>query len=129
VAASAAVDGGELNMPEDIDSVNHVGIAVRNLSQAVERYEAMGFTLTPLSVHSGSAKPGEPVAAMPTGNQCIMFLHNYVEVLGIVNPGRPDWGVGDAIKRFQGAHIICFGCQQAETVHRRLSEAGVKTSG
>lgn len=116
-------------MSEDIDSVNHVGIAARNLSQAVERYEAMGFTLTPLSVHSGSAKPGEPVTAMATGNQCIMFPHNYVEVLGIVNPGRPDWGVGEAIKRFQGAHIICFGCQKAETVHQRLSEAGVKTSG
>lgn len=116
-------------MPDDIESVNHVGIAVRNLSQAVKRYEAMGFTMTPLSVHSGSGKPGEPLAAMATGNQCIMFPHNYVEVLGIVNPGRPDWGVGDAIKRFQGAHIICFGCQKAETVHRRLSEAGIKTSG
>jgi hypothetical protein len=124
-----AVDAGELNMLEDIDSVNHVGIAVRNLPQAVERYEALGFTMTPLSVHSGSAKPGERVAAMATGNQCIMFPNNYVEVLGIVNPGRPDWGVGDAIKRFQGAHIICFGCQKAEAVHRRLSEAGIKTSG
>ena len=113
----------------DIDSVNHVGVAVRDLPSAALRFEAMGFTLTPLSVHAGSSMPGGPVEPMATGNRCVMFPHNYVEVLGIVNPGRMDWGWGDFVKRFQGAHIICFGCKDAEVVHGRLSGAGVKTSG
>jgi catechol 2,3-dioxygenase-like lactoylglutathione lyase family enzyme len=113
----------------DIDSVNHVGVAVRDMDQAVACYEALGFVLSPLSVHSGSTKPGAPVEPMATGNRCAIFPRNYVEVLGIVNPGRPDWGWGDFIKRFQGGHIICFGCKDAAVVDRRVSANGIKTSG
>jgi catechol 2,3-dioxygenase-like lactoylglutathione lyase family enzyme len=56
--------------PGDIDSVNHVGIAVRNLDKAADRYQALGFILSPLSVHSGSKTPGEPPQLMATGNRC-----------------------------------------------------------
>jgi hypothetical protein len=113
----------------DIDSVNHVGVAVRDMSKACTRYEALGFTLSPLSVHSGSNKPGAPVQPMATGNRCAIFPNNYIEVLGIVNPGALDWSWGDFIKRFQGGHIICFGCKDAEVVDKRVSGNGVKTSG
>ncbi|SEC26040.1 Glyoxalase-like domain-containing protein [Rhizobiales bacterium GAS191] len=113
----------------DIDSVNHVGVAVRDMDEASLVYEALGFTLSPLSVHSGSAKPGQPVEPMATGNRCAIFPHNYIEVLGIVNPGRLDWSWGDFIKRFQGGHIICFGCQDAAIVDRRVAGHGIKTSG
>lgn len=116
-------------MQGDIDSVNHVGVAVRDMQAAVARFEALGFVLTPLSVHSGASKPGEPVVPMATGNRCVMFPHNYIEVLGLVNPGRLDWGWSDFVKRFQGAHIICFGCQDAGVVDRRVSRSGLKTSG
>jgi hypothetical protein len=77
--------------PGDIDSVNHIGIAVRNLDEAVDRYQALGFILSPLSVHSGSKTPGEPPQLMATGNRCAIFPNNYVELLGIVNPGLLDW--------------------------------------
>lgn len=113
----------------DIDSVNHVGVAVRDMDEATACYEALGFTLSPLSVHSGSLKPGAPVEPMATGNRCAIFPNNYVEVLGIVNPGRLDWSWGDFIKRFQGAHIICFGCKDAEVVNTRVSGNSIKTSG
>lgn len=114
--------------PGDIDSVNHVGIAVRDMDKAVACYEALGFTLSPLSVHSGSRAPGEPVQPMATGNRCAIFPHNYIEVLGIVNPGRLDWSWGDFIKRFQGAQIICFGCKDAEVVNRRVRANEIETS-
>ena len=112
----------------DIDSVNHVGIAVRDMDQAVACYEALGFTLSPLSVHSGSTTPDEPVQLMATGNRCAIFPKNYIEVLGIVNPGRLDWSWGDFIKRFQGAQIICFGCTNAEVVNRRARGNEIETS-
>ena len=115
--------------PGDIDSVNHVGIAVRNLDEAAARYQALGFTLSPLSVHSGSKTPGEPPQLMATGNRCAIFPHNYVELLGIVNPGLLDWSWGDFIKRFQGAHIICFGCKDANVVDHRVRNNGIETSG
>jgi hypothetical protein len=116
-------------MQGDIDSVNHVGVAVRDLESASARFEALGFVLTPLSVHAGASRPGEPVVPMATGNRCIMFPHNYVEVLGIVNPGSLDWGCGDFLKRFQGGHIICFGCKDAAVVDSRVNQSGFKTSG
>lgn len=117
-------------MIADIDSVNHVGVAVRDMDAAAALYERMGFTVSPVSVHSGSEKPGEPVQKLSSGNRCAVFEHNYVELLGIVAPERPDWGgMRKLIERFQGAHIICFGCGEAETVDKRLRDQDVKTSG
>lgn len=113
----------------DIDSVNHIGVAVRDMDRGVTRYEKLGFTLSPLSVHSGSLKPGEPVQPMATGNRCAIFEHNYVEILGIVNPDLPSWGWAKFVEKFEGAHIICLGCGDAETVDRRVSGNGIKTSG
>lgn len=113
----------------DIDSVNHIGIAVRDMDAACARYERLGFLLTPLSVHSGSSKPGEPVQPMATGNRCAVFPHNYIEVLGIVNPGALDWGWSRFMDRFEGAHIICFGCKDAAVVAGRLDASGVGNSG
>ncbi len=112
----------------DIDSVNHVGLAVRNLDEAAARYEALGFALSPLSVHSGSTRPGQPPELLATGNRCAIFAHNYIEVLGIVNPGRPDWSWGNFINRFQGGHIICFGCKDANVVHERIAKTDIGAS-
>jgi len=53
--------------PGDIDSVNHVGIAVRQMDEACSLYEALGFTLSPLSVHSGSKTSGAPGRADGNG--------------------------------------------------------------
>lgn len=112
-----------------IDSVNHVGVAVRDLDAASALYEKMGFTLSPLSVHAGSSKPGEPVQPMATGNRCAIFPKNYVEVLGLVNPGKMDWGWDKFIARFEGAHIICFGCEDAAVANAHAISAGINTSG
>ncbi len=116
-------------MKGDIDSVNHLGIAVRDMDEASALYERLGFQLTPLSVHSGSNKPGEPVRPMATGNRCAVFPHNYIEILGVVNPGALDWSWATFIDKFQGAHIICFGCGDASVVANRLDQSGVKNSG
>jgi len=124
-----AIETEEVPMSGDIDSVNHLGIAVRDMDQACALYERLGFTLSPLSVHSGSKAPGEAPVPMATGNRCAIFPKNYIEVLGIVNPGAMDWGWERFVDKFQGAHIICFGCTDAETVHRRLEDSKVGNSG
>ncbi|MCK9512298.1 MAG: VOC family protein [Pigmentiphaga sp.] len=113
----------------DIDSVNHVGIVAHDLAAASRLYESLGFTLSALSVHSGSTKPGEPPQPMASANRCAIFDDNYMELLGIVNPGRMDWGCERFLEQFQGAHVICFGCGDAQVVDTRLAAAGVKTSG
>lgn len=118
-------------MTKDIDSVNHVGLVVRDLDSAAARYERLGFVLTPLSVHAGSARPGGPVVPLGSGNRCAVFRDNYLEVLARV--GETDTTeasrVGRWLDRHEGAHIICFGCGDAEVVDRRLAGAGFATSG
>lgn len=113
----------------DIDSVNHVGMAVRDLAATVARYEAMGFQLTPYSPHSGAWKPGEPVQPMRSGNRCVMFRHNYLEILSSEDPAAPAPRLANYLKHHEGAHIICFNAGDVAAVDRRLAAAGVKTSG
>jgi len=113
----------------DIDSVNHVGMAVRDLGATVARYEAMGFLLTPYSPHSGAWKPGEPVKPMGSGNRCVMFAKNYLEILASENPKQPTERLAGYLRHHEGGHIVCFNTEDPASVDRRLTAAGLKTSG
>lgn len=113
----------------DIDSINHVGIVVRDLAATTARYEAMGFTLTPFSPHSGAWKPGEPVTRLGSGNRCVMFGGNYLEILANEDPAVPSARLEGYLRRHQGGHIICFNSGQLSSVERRLVASGLKTSG
>lgn len=116
-------------MDADIDSINHVGLVVHDLDAAAARYEAMGFLLSPLSMHKGAMKPDEPEVPYGTGNRCAIFPGNYLEIVAHVDPSRFDFMVRGFLARHEGAHIICFGCGDATTVDRRLAGAGIGTSG
>ena len=113
----------------DIDSVNHVGMAVRDLADATRRYEAMGFVLTPFSPHSGAWKPGEPVKPLGSGNRCVMFQGSYLEILANSDPSVPSTRLAGYLRHHQGAHIVCFGSERLEAVDERLRTSGVATSG
>ncbi len=113
----------------DITNVNHVGMVVRDLAEATARYEAMGFQLTPYSPHSGAWKPGEPVKPLGSGNRCVMFPDNYLEVLASEDPAQPAERMTSFLKHHQGAHIVCFDSDDCSAVDARLRSAGVETSG
>jgi len=113
----------------DIDSVNHVGHVVRDLDAAATRYEAMGFVLSPLSMHFGSPGPGEPAQPLGSGNRCAIFPDNYLELVAHVDRDKYDLFCGRYLERFEGAHIICFGCGDAGVVDGRVRAAGIDTSG
>ncbi len=113
----------------DIDNLNHVGMAVRDLADTVLRYEAMGFQLTPYSPHSAAWKPGEPVKPQGSGNRCVMFANDYLEILASEDPARPAERISNFLKRHQGAHIICFNTQHPQDVEARLASQGIVTSG
>ena len=115
--------------PGDIDSINHVGMAVRDLGAATRSYEAMGFTLTPYSPHSAAWKPGENVQPQGSGNRCVMLARNYLEILASEDPARPAARIENFLARHQGAHIICFNSETPEAIDARLAAAGVHTSG
>lgn len=116
-------------MTRDIDSVNHVGIAVRDLDAVSRHYERLGFTLTPLSMHRGSLTPGGAEEAFGTGNRCTIFRNNYLEILAWIDRDKFDFGVSRFLEKHEGAHIICFGCGDASTVNARVRSEGFETSG
>jgi hypothetical protein len=118
-----------MNMSPDIDSINHVGIVARDLVATTVRYEAMGFTLTPFSPHSGAWKPGEPVRKLGSGNRCVMFGRNYLEILANEDPARPSPRLEGYLAHHQGGHIICFNSENLPSVEGRILSKGLGTSG
>ncbi len=113
----------------DIDNINHVGMAVRDLAATTARYEAMGFQLTPYSPHSAAWKSGDPVQPLGSGNRCVMFENTYLEILASEDPARPAARITNFLKHHQGAHIVCFDCRDCDAVDRRLKGLGIATSG
>jgi catechol 2,3-dioxygenase-like lactoylglutathione lyase family enzyme len=113
----------------DIDNINHVGMAVRDLADTVRRFEGMGFQLTPYSPHSAAWKPGEAVQPQGSGNRCVMFASDYLEILASEDPARPAARITNFLKRHQGAHIICFNTENPYAVEKRLQAEGIATSG
>ena len=114
---------------KDIDNINHVGMAVRDMAATAARYESFGFLLTPFSVHSGAWKPNEAVKSLASGNRCVMFGSNYLEILASENAEEPSPRIEAYLSRHQGAHIICFNSEDLSSVDRRIAGAGIKTSG
>jgi catechol 2,3-dioxygenase-like lactoylglutathione lyase family enzyme len=61
-----------------ITGIDHVLLAVRDLDAARMGWTRLGFTLSPRGTHLGRG----------SGNYCIMFPHDYVELFGIVGSER-----------------------------------------
>ncbi|MBM3583233.1 MAG: VOC family protein [Alphaproteobacteria bacterium] len=66
-------------MRDGFTGLDHVLIGVRDLESARERYARLGFTLTPRGRHVGWS----------TGNYCIMFGREYLELIGVIDPTQP----------------------------------------
>ena len=113
----------------DIDNINHVGMAVSDLADTVRQFEAMGFQLTPYSPHSAAWKPGEAVQPQGSGNRCVMFASDYLEILASEDPARPAARITNFLERHQGAHIVCFNTEDPHAVERRLAGKGISVSG
>ncbi|VCU71897.1 Glyoxalase-like domain protein [Pigmentiphaga humi] len=114
---------------QDIHSVNHVGLVARDLAAAADRYQRMGFVLTPFSAHAGAWKPGAAVSPLGSGNRCVMFEQNYLEILGSEHAAAPSPRLEQYLRHHQGGHIICFGSEDLSSVDRRLKACGMGSSG
>ncbi len=62
---------------EPITGIDHIIVGVRDLESARETWRRLGFALSPRGRHF----------EQPTGNYCVMFPSDYVELLGIVDTG------------------------------------------
>jgi catechol 2,3-dioxygenase-like lactoylglutathione lyase family enzyme len=110
-------------------SLDHVGIAARDLDALAATYARLGFTLTPLARHSGRRTPDGPVVPFGTGNRCIMLRQGYLELIAIIDPAAFSNTLELFLSRYAGIHIVALGIDDAEAALPRLRKAGIDLPG
>jgi catechol 2,3-dioxygenase-like lactoylglutathione lyase family enzyme len=100
-----------------LSRLDHVVVAVKNLDTAAATYKKLGFTLTPRGLHEGKG----------TGNHCIMFGSNYIELLGIVDETGTKGRLAERVNdRGEGGLGIAYGADDADKTYAALRAAGVE---
>ncbi|WP_024302929.1 VOC family protein [Pseudogulbenkiania sp. MAI-1] len=77
---------------------DHPVIAVRDMEESRRRYERMGFFVPPRGSHM----------EWGTGNWCIMFPHDYLELRGIVDPARYTHKLDEFLAEREGLMGVAF---------------------
>ena len=110
-------------------SLDHVGIAARDLGALTAQYERLGFLLTPLARHSGRRTPDGPVVPFGTGNRCIMLREGYLELIAVIDPAAFSNTLDRFLARYAGLHIIALGIDDEDANLARLRRAGIDLPG
>ncbi len=97
-------------------SLDHIGVAVRDLTQAQVIYSRLGFNLTELSIHAGQPSADGKLQPLGSGNHCAMFRQGYLELIGVVDPNRPS-SVAPFLKTRHGGFIVALGCESADAAY------------
>jgi hypothetical protein len=116
-------------MSSGIDALDHLAVMVNDLAAAGTTYERLGFTMTPVSQHSGALKAGAAAEPWGTANRCAMFRQGYLELMGVIDPALYDNHVPDFLARYEGIHILAFGCEDAAASADALAAAGFGATG
>ena len=107
--------GGPHNRIENID---HPVIAARDLDAARITYEKLGFTIPPRGSH----------VEWGTGNLCIMFPDDYLELRGIIDPSRFTMHLDEHLATFgEGLMGVAFGTHDVEESYAQAMERGIST--
>jgi hypothetical protein len=94
----------------DIDRIDHSVFYTTDMDATSATYEALGFTLSPLSMHVGSDRPDGERKPMGAGNRCALFGRTYLELLGLFGDGAVDpWNIRPLIAKYEGLHGCSFG--------------------
>lgn len=109
-------------------SLDHIGLACRDLDVTASLYERLGFTLTPRATHYAPGPRGTPEPT-GTGNRCAMFREGYLELIAQIDPNRPSTSLARMLARHEGLHIVAFGIDDEEAELARLRDAGIAIDG
>src|SRR5216684_1875991 len=96
-------------------AIDHVLIAVADLDRARLAWERLGFTLTPRGRHLQQG----------TGNYCVMFARDYIELLGVVDAAQGAGGLGDFLGAGEGARGVAAGAPRDLARQLELPEGTV----
>jgi len=102
-----------------ITGLDHLIIGVEDLEAARERWARLGFNSTPRGRHVGWA----------TANYCIMFPDDYLELLGIVDPGGFSNGLDRLLaERGEGVLGVALATSDAEATAAAWRAAGLASA-
>jgi catechol 2,3-dioxygenase-like lactoylglutathione lyase family enzyme len=95
--------------------IDHVIVGVRDLEAARAQYARLGFNSTPRGRHVGWG----------TANYCIMFEHDYLELLGIVDPAQFTNDLDRFLAEREGLLAIALGSRDVAATHAAWAAAGL----
>jgi catechol 2,3-dioxygenase-like lactoylglutathione lyase family enzyme len=81
-----------------IAGIDHVIVGVRDLEAARSTWTRLGFVVSPRGRHLDQ----------PTGNYCVMFASDYIELLGVVDDGEPTPRLSGVLPWREGPMGIAF---------------------
>lgn len=99
---------------------DHVVVAVRDLKAAAERWERLGFTVSPLGTHS---------PLLGTGNHTIMFDEDYVELIGILSDTEQNQPTREFLAVREGVERTAFTTDDAAAGAAELKSRGLAALG
>lgn len=104
-------------MPAGILGVDHPVIAVADMDASEKVYKKLGFTVPPRGSHM----------EWGTGNWCIMFADDYLELRGIVDASRYTHHLDEYLAdRGEGLMGLAFATADADQSHKTALESGLK---
>jgi len=95
-------------MTNALAGIDHVIVGVRDLERARAGWSRLGFTLSSRGRHIGQG----------TGNYCIMFASDYIELLGIVDPSDFVQNLDAFLAQREGLMATAFASAAAPEVVR-----------
>lgn len=102
-------------MRNHVLGIDHVVILARDLEHARETYARLGFLLTSRGFHT-----------LGSQNHCIMFEHDYIELLAVPRPHPAMQYYTDFLARGEGLAAIALACDDANAAHAELQAAGIE---
>jgi len=102
-----------------ITGIDHTLVGVRDLEAARASWSRLGFTVTPRGRHIGWG----------TGNYCVMLEEGYIELLGIVDPGKFSNNLDQLLEKREGLLGLAFATPDANACRDALAAAGLKPDG
>jgi catechol 2,3-dioxygenase-like lactoylglutathione lyase family enzyme len=99
-----------------IGLIDHPVIAARDLDAARIQFERLGFTVPPRGSH----------VEWGTGNLCIMFPDDYLEIRGIIDASRFTMHLDEHLDAFgEGLMGVAFGTADIDRSHGEMKQAGI----
>lgn len=104
-------------MPNAITSIDHPVIAVADMAAARTVFERLGFVVPPRGSH----------VEWGTGNWCVMFPRDYLELRGIIDPTRFTLDLPEFLER-RGECLmgVAFGTVGAQESYDRMVANGLQ---